>query len=558
MRAARLGAVTVALAVVTSLTACTSKVPETVVAGTVITVGWSGSLTSTNAASSPTAGNRDIAEMIRSDFGDVVDGEFVADESFGAVTIVSQKPFTVRYDLTEPAWSDGVPLDAADLLLGWAGATGFLDRKQGAEAAVVPVLDEFARAIQVTDPQPKAQWQTAVRVPVAAHVVGRHAFGTDDPMVAKQAVITAIQHDDFAALARLATVWRESFAVSPDSGADDLGLSSGPYKVERLQQNEQGQTVSLVPNPAYRGALTPKVAHIELVPPGPQPLAELGDRLNVAQVAPRTSNRATIRDLERRDFNVETTHDGTVWAVLLRPSGVFDARRARAAFIRSTSAADLIEGGGGQWAGAYRATTAMTAAPGTKAYDIVSQDSGFSATLGAKSDDPAVERRRAGVADGARVCVLFDRKSAFAKGAFAALKQTTKEAGWAVADCGSNDFAKAVKGKGWNAVVTRVPIPQTPDQLAAQWGSTGSRRVVQVPNKGRDALIAQLAETVDVYESRVVLAKVEATIVKDAVALPLAVNPRLTVIDRRVSGVAPRNGAEASLTYSVAQWEAVQ
>ena len=79
-----------------------------------------------------------------------------------------------------------------------------------------------------------------------------------------------------------------------------------------------------------------------------------------------------------------------------------------------------------------------------------------------------------------------------------------------------------------------------------------------MPNKGRDALIAQLAETVDVYESRVVLAKVEATIVKDAVALPLAVNPRLTVIDRRVSGVAPRNGAEASLTYSVAQWEAVQ
>ena len=141
MRAARLGAVTVALAVVTSLTACTSKVPETVVAGTVITVGWSGSLTSTNAASSPTAGNRDIAEMIRSDFGDVVDGEFVADESFGAVTIVSQKPFTVRYDLTEPTWSDGVPLDAADLLLGWAGATGFLDRKPGAEAAVVPVLD---------------------------------------------------------------------------------------------------------------------------------------------------------------------------------------------------------------------------------------------------------------------------------------------------------------------------------------------------------------------------------------------------------------------------------
>ena len=116
-----------ALLLAASLTACAPALPETVVPGTEITVGWTGAFTSANAAASPTSGNIAIAETIRGGFGDVIDGEFVADESFGVVTIVEDDPFTVRYDLAEPAWSDGIPLDAADLLLGWAAASGYFD-----------------------------------------------------------------------------------------------------------------------------------------------------------------------------------------------------------------------------------------------------------------------------------------------------------------------------------------------------------------------------------------------------------------------------------------------
>ena len=123
-----------ALLLAVSLTACAPALPETVVPDTEITVGWTGAFTSANAAASPTPGNIAIAETIRGEFGDVVDGEFVADESFGVVTIVADDPFTVRYDLAEPAWSDGIPLDAADLLLGWAAASGFFDPQDATEA----------------------------------------------------------------------------------------------------------------------------------------------------------------------------------------------------------------------------------------------------------------------------------------------------------------------------------------------------------------------------------------------------------------------------------------
>ncbi len=53
------------------------------------------------------------------------------------------------------------------------------------------------------------------------------------------------------------------------------------------------------------------------------------------------------------------------------------------------------------------------------------------------------------------------------------------------------------------------------------------------------------------------LAQIEASIVRMAVAMPLAVNPRLTIVDKDVTGIAPRTGAVAPLTSSIVQWAVV-
>lgn len=569
MRGVRRLAAPIAVLLAVGLAACTPALPETVVPGTEITVGWTGAFTSANAAASPTPGNIDIAETVRGDFGDLIDGEFMPDEGFGAVAIVSDDPFTVRYDLAEPVWSDSIPLDAADLLLGWAGAAGFFDDAEDADAVdgdgedadaatPVPVLDEFARAIDVTYPQPIIGWQQAVTAPVPAHVVGQRAFGTDDPMEAKQAVIRAIQDGDDAALEKIAAVWNEDFELGKDGElAADLLLSSGPFRIDSVDDGGDGQSVALVPNPSYRGVVTPKVARIELLPAGDLPEAEVGERLDVAQVAPITANREQIRQLERKDFTVDTRHDGTLWALMLDPTGIFTAPQARAAFLRAIPATALTERGSGVWATAYTGTTSMVSAPGSRAYDIVNEDSGFTAALGTPGDDAALERESAGVAAGSSVCVLYDRGSEFAAGAFVALRQAAAEAGWSAVDCGSSDFETSLAEGRWDAVIARVPVPQTPAQILDQWGSQGAASVTGSADPERDALIAQLAQTTDVYEARDLLAQIEATIVRAAVALPIAMNPRVTIIDRSVTGIAPRTGAAAPLTYGVSQWEAV-
>ncbi|WP_314649339.1 hypothetical protein [uncultured Microbacterium sp.] len=551
----------VAIVVVATLAACAPAVPETVVQGTEITAGWTGELTSLNAAAAPTPGNIDIAQAVRADFGDVVDGEFVPDEGFGTVSIVSEDPFTVRYDLAEPVWSDGIPLDAADLLLGWAGAAGEFapdDAVVASDPAAPEVtkVDEFARSIEVTYAQPVIDWQQRVTVPVPAHIVGQRGLDIDDPMEAKQAVIRAVQSGDAGDLASLAKIWNDGFIVDDSSDLSaDLLLSSGPFRIEKV--GDEGDSVTLVPNGEFRGPVTPQVARIELTPPGDDPVAAIGDTLDVAQMRPTAENREPIRELERQDYTVDTSHDGTVWAVLVNPVGAFTQQPARTAFFHSIPASALIAGGAGEWAQSYTGTTSMLSAPGSRAYDIVNEDSGFADSIGSPNGDAGAERELSGVAAGAPVCVLYDRTSAFAAGVFAAMAQSAGEARWSIQDCGTDDLDAALDAGQWDAAIVREAIPQSPAQILARWGTSGKAAAIGATDPARDELVSQLARTADVYEGREVLAQIEASIVRMAVAMPLAVNPRLTIVDKDVTGIGPRTGAIAPLTSSIVQWAVV-
>lgn len=553
-------AASAAIIVAVGLTACAPGLPETVVPGSAITAAWAGELSSTNAAATPTSGNLDVAAMTRAGFGTLDGGEFVADEGFGTVTIVGDDPFTVRYDLAEPTWSDGIPLDAADLLLGWAAASGAFDQEADVDDAEtspeVPIVDEFARAIEVAYTRPVSDWQQRITAAVPAHVVAQRAFGLDDPMEAKQAAMTALREGDADEIAALAEVWNAGFAL-PAEGAipPDLLLSSGPFRVSDVARDADGQSVTLVPNSAYTGLVTPQVATVELVPSGDDPIAAVGDRVDIAQVAPASSDREPIDALERRDYAVDTSHDGAVWVARLDPAGVFASPAARAAFLRAVPANALVARGAGAWASAYTGSSSVLSAPGSPAYDIVIEDSGFAAAL-TGADDPLVEREAAGVALGTPVCVLYDRASEFAAGAFAALRDAASEAGWLAVDCGSDDVAAALGQGGWDAAITRIPIPETAAQIEEQWGSL-STMPLGPSDPERDALIAELARTTDVYAARELRAAIEATIVRSAVAMPLALDPIVTVSSPGVTGVAPRDGSVASLTSGAVQWAVV-
>lgn len=571
------------------LAGCATPLPDSIAAGSAATVGWTGRLTGTNTASvdGATAGNLDVAALTRGQFAENVDGAAVIDESFGTATVTNPETFTVRYDLAEPTWSDGIPVDAADLMLAWAAGSNAVvppeteedvDEENEDEAEPpftfesvttgltvseqISDYDQFDRWIEIRFDHPVVDWQTALDVAVPAHVVGQLAFDLEDPMEAKQAVLAAIEDRDTDAMAAIAEVWNTGFTLPEGDGSnvpENLLLSNGPYQISQVdQRNTDAQVVSLEPNREYDGNAQPELEQVDLAQtPRSELLSQLGSSLDVVEVTPTEENWERVRDLERVDYGVTNAHDGTMWALVLRADrGEFSWRNARRAFMRAVQRDQVVTPAAGQWRSVYQSTDSMLFAPGGEGYDIAQEDSGLRERIGGGADDAAQARDEIGVDSGARVCVLYDTADPFASAAYRALRSGVAEAGWDVRDCGTDDVDTAVQeNTRWHAVLTRVPIPQTPAQIAAQWGSDGNSSLSGVQNTDRDELIGQLARAADNYEARDLRVQIETTIVDDAVAVPLVTQPTLAVSDRSIGGVQPRPGGTASLTSGIVDWK---
>ena len=179
----------------------------------------------------------------------------------------------MRYTVADGAtWSDGIPVDAADLLLAWAANSGSLntpdfDDADFVDAATGQYTDDFPddvvffdgtignglelatatprivedRALEVTYDDFFSNWRLALAPGVAAHVVAEHALGLpgrlrragrlrqrvdapdpgdmlDAAMQAKAALVAAIVGADQTELAELSRFWNTAYNLteSPD------------------------------------------------------------------------------------------------------------------------------------------------------------------------------------------------------------------------------------------------------------------------------------------------------------------------------------------------------
>ncbi|MFC7430840.1 MULTISPECIES: ABC transporter substrate-binding protein [unclassified Agrococcus] len=582
MRRAR--PVVAAAAALVLLTACGPSLPQSVVEGSEVAIGWQGELTSTNVASTAgaTPGNVDVAAATRAQFASIGnDGALVANTDLGTVEIESDDPFTVRFDVADGvSWSDGVPLDAADLLLAWAAgsnalAPGGFDPEASVDdagALVVPddvawfdvaepgglalaegepELDEFERRLDVTLSAPVEDWQTMLQLAVPAHVVGQRALGIDDPMEAKQAVLDAIRIADPEALAAIAAEWNDGFAIDADPDAALL-VSSGPYVVADVDDGG----VTLEPNRRYAGT-TPTIESVELVSlPVDRLVTAVGSDVEAIEVEPTEENFVPIRDLTRNGFVLTAAQTGEIWTLQLRGDrGVLQSTLARQSLLHGIPRSDVIAAAGGQWAQSMGTTDVALFPTGSPGYQIALQDAGFAQRWGTSDAElSAIEREQAGVAAGTAICVVYDRTEPFAARAFQALAAGVAESGWAIADCGADDLDARIAEGGWDAVIAAVPLPTTAEEVAAQWGTGGSENLTGIGDPERDALIASSGTRTDPFLERDDLVAVETSIVAQGVVLPLSNVVVADVVAPGVEGVQPRNGPDARLTWQLEAW----
>ncbi len=114
-----------------------------------------------------------------------------------------------------------------------------------------------------------------------------------------------------------------------------------------------------------------------------------------------------------------------------------------------------------------------------------------------------------------RVCVLYDRASEFATGAFAALRDSAAEAGWTVDRLRGRRLPRRARAARLGRRDRADARSRRAPDRSPRSGAAGERPLITGgADPERDALIAQYAQTTDVYEAREILAQIEATIVQ--------------------------------------------
>jgi peptide/nickel transport system substrate-binding protein len=578
-----------------ALSACTST--TTVVEGSEVTVAVSTPFTSANASTSfgrvsPT--NADVAYLTGTGFGYYDDRyALVEDGSFGSAEIVDESPFTVRYTVAEGAsWSDGIPVDAADLLLAWAGNSGSLNTPDFTDADYVDpdtgqYTDDFPddvvffdgtvgsglelatatprivedRSLEVTYGSYFPGWRLALAPGVAAHVVGERALdlpdgsGSDVPdaaapdpadildaaMTAKAAIVAAIAGADEDDLAAVSRFWNTAYNLTQTPDDPALLVSSGPYTVTEIVEN---QSVTLSANPEYSGDREPSYETIVLrVSPDPLETVALLESHQVDIATPQPTADVLSALVGVGDVTVTAGSEGTFEHLdLTFPGtvpGVFTDIRVRKAFLlvvpRQQILDELIvpvqEDAG--------LLDSFVLRPGAEGYAEAIAENGSSDYARTDVDEAEALLAEAGVVS-PRVCILYDPSNPRRLAEYRLIATSAARAGFVVTDCSNSDWEGLLGVRGtydaalfaWDTTrlgpVAASAIFRSDSKLANFNG---------YDNPDVDTLIDEVDASDDPDEVTRLLIELDAEVWADAYGVPLFAYPTVTAVSESVSGV---------------------
>jgi peptide/nickel transport system substrate-binding protein len=252
------------------------------------------------------------------------DGQTLADNDFGSVTVSGREPLMVDYQIADAAvYSDGKPVTCDDMVLAWAAQSG---RFPGFNAASQAGYLDIA-GIECQPGQKKArvnflptraiidynQLFTATSM-MPSHVLA-DALGMD--------VTATIQSGDLGAIGRIAEAWNTTWNLKPDIDLKKFP-SSGPYKIDSVRP--EGAVV-LTANDAWWGA-KPVTKRITVWPRG----VDVQDRINnetfhVIDVATGSSGTLTTPD----DYQRSEIPAGGIEQLIFAAQGVLATPEARRA-----------------------------------------------------------------------------------------------------------------------------------------------------------------------------------------------------------------------------------
>ena len=553
-----------------------------------------------------TAGNAQVLSATSSRFSAYDENsELVTDTSFGTYRLLSNDPLTVRYTINQDVtWSDGVPVDAADLLLAWvanSGAlntedfddSGFIDEETGRYAepfprdvvhfdgatseglqyvTKVPEIGDDGRSLTLTWDRYFIDWPLVLEVGLPAHVVATRALDLAAPgpdaakeealrsaAEAKDALVTAIQTHDTADLSAIANVWNSDFNLDGLPKDPSLLVSTGPYTITDF---DAGDHLVLSANPRYRGSHSPVFETITLrfmTDPLSQVQALADGRVDVITPHPGPDVVAALRDVPGANVleGLDGTYEHLDLAFADSKNGTFSDVKVREAFLKVVPREAIVEAMVTRVEGDAPLRSSQLFFPGQGGYDESVAGNGSSAF--ARVDVAGAKRllADAGVTSPV-VCVLFDPANPKRQEEFRLIARSASDAGFTVTNCSSPDWLGLLSTPGtYDASIFAWRVTNLSFAgVQAIFVTDGLSNLNGYSNPEVDGLLANLSVAVDPEKQRALRQDIDARLFGDAYGLPLYQNPVIAAHARSVSGIAIAPLAPGIL-WNVWDWKPV-
>ena len=575
------GAIVAASALI--LSACATPTQSAIEQDTRITVGWNQAFYSYNEATANgnATANAIIKYMTVGSFQYYNDvPELVKDESFGTIEKLSDDPMTVKYTIAKDTqWSDGTPVDAADLLLQWAADSGVFnegdpvtyDSESGAiidhenlyfdAAAVggglakvtqVPEIGDNGKSITLVYDSPFVDWEIALAAPmVPAHVVAMHALDITDAQEAKDTLIKALQDKDTETLKPIADFWNSGFDFADLPDDPSLYLASGPYVISELSADDA--YITLTANAEYKGDLKPKVENItvrynedpmaqvqalqngELDIINPQSTADVITALNgVDGVTVQTGVEATYEHVDL------TYNNGGPFDPATYGGDADTARMVRKAFLLALPRQEVIDKIIKPLNPEAEVRNSQTRVPGSAGYDDIVAANGSDVYNAVDIEGAKQLLADAGVTTPVDVTLLYGKSNARRAAEYQLFAESEGDAGFNLID-GGDDTWSAMLGSGtydaalfgWQS--TSLGISES----AATFRSDGGNNLTGFASDKIDALYTELETTFDEPKQLQILGDVEKELWADAYGVTIFQFPGVAANRDTVSGVKP-------------------
>ena len=569
--------VLIALFGATSLTACSSD--QGVIAGSQISIAQIGELNSINpdvSSDIATAHNAsELANLTTAKFFDLnASGELVANEKLGRIEASGSKKTRVTYTVSDTAvWSDGVAIDAADLVLSFAAATSLggsnfysVRRDSGlqfAKLASTPKVGDKSLTLEFASPT--ADYQTALTLSVAAHTVASKAFGSGSPEEAKTAALNAILEQDTSSLDALAEAYRSGFDSWQGITDERLFVSSGAYRVAKVSGKTE---VELIANSNYLNGNLPRVqtitlkyfadataaiaamsaGEVDIATAEDSGIASLGDILGLVSSIQSPKVSSVVKSgamIEQVIFNFRNT---SVFSSERNNEDPEAALAVRKAFLNLIPKNRIIAGLSQNYS--VITSDSLVFSSGMNYYDSSVSENGITDYLFQDVEKASEIMAASGLELPRKVRVVFDTDNPRAQAAWILLRERALSAGFKLKDLSSQDPSQVLASGEFDVYIGARPVVSLPSENVF---AITSSAVFGYANTQVDAALKELALASDERGRGAALVKLDKLLVSDAYGMPLYEVPSLLVYADKIQGFVPSAYAD-SATWGYHNW----